>query len=52
VAKQLVDKGWLHFKKVLIISAALIRLVGLLRTEIDPPERNGPNQHTEVHPSS
>jgi ABC-type transport system involved in cytochrome bd biosynthesis fused ATPase/permease subunit len=30
----------------LIISAAFIRLVGSLRTAIDPPERNGPNQQT------
>jgi hypothetical protein len=28
----------------LIISAALIRLLGSLRTVIDPPQRNGPNQ--------
>jgi hypothetical protein len=34
----------------LIISAALIRLLGSLRTAIDPPERNGANQQTEMHP--
>jgi hypothetical protein len=36
----------------LIISAALIRLLGSLRTTIEAPERTDPNRHNEVHPSS